>query len=150
RLAHHVPARQSDPRVRLRRRRGRGAAVRPAGRCPIHGPPDPRGARVRTGTPGVSRGELAAAGLLGCDHRRLARRHADRRDRRAPRGGWRVRERADPGHDVTRRVAGALVLAAVLTMGACGTTYVDDSAGTTAPGAATTLAPVRPGTPLDE
>lgn len=51
---------------------------------------------------------------------------------------------------MTRRVAGALALATVLTTGACGTTYVDDSAGTTAAGASTTLAPVRPGTPLDE
>jgi hypothetical protein len=52
---------------------------------------------------------------------------------------------------VTWRVAGATALAAVLTLGACGTTYIDSSVSVpdTSPGATTTtLAPVDPDTPL--
>lgn len=52
---------------------------------------------------------------------------------------------------MNRHVAGASALAAVLTLGACGTTYVETTA-TTAPEAAatTTLAPVDPDTPVAE
>lgn len=51
---------------------------------------------------------------------------------------------------MNRRVAGTLVLATVLTAGACGTTYVDESATTTTPDATTTLPPVQPGAPLTD
>jgi hypothetical protein len=54
---------------------------------------------------------------------------------------------------VTRRAAGALSLAAVLTLGACGTTFVDETVVTvdTSPQATTTtIAPVDPDAPLDE
>jgi hypothetical protein len=52
---------------------------------------------------------------------------------------------------VNQLVAGAAALAAVLALGACGTTYVETTA-TTAPAAATptTLPPVDPGAPVDE
>jgi hypothetical protein len=53
---------------------------------------------------------------------------------------------------VTRSVAGAFALAAMLTLGACGTTYVDT--GVTVPDTApdattTTLPPVDPDAPID-
>jgi hypothetical protein len=54
---------------------------------------------------------------------------------------------------VTPRPAGIVALAAVLTLGACGTTYIDTdiTVPDTSPGAtSTTLAPVDPETPLDE
>lgn len=54
---------------------------------------------------------------------------------------------------MTRRLAGATALTAVLTLGACGTTYVDTNITVpdTSPDATTTtLAPVDPDTPLDE
>jgi hypothetical protein len=54
---------------------------------------------------------------------------------------------------VTLRAAGAVALAAVLTLGACGTTYVDETVATvdTSPDATTTtLAPVRDDEPLAE
>ncbi len=52
---------------------------------------------------------------------------------------------------MNRRGAGAAALAAVLTLGACGTTYVETSA-TTVPEATptTTLPPVDPATPVAE
>ena len=48
--------------------------------------------------------------------------------------------------------AGVLALAAVLTLGACGTTFVDETIITedTAPGATTTTMPVEADAPLDE
>jgi hypothetical protein len=52
---------------------------------------------------------------------------------------------------VTLRAAGAAALAAVLTLGACGTTYIDETVATvdTSPDATTTtLAPVRDDEPL--
>lgn len=52
-----------------------------------------------------------------------------------------------------RPTAGALALAAVLTLGACGTTFVDETVATvdTSPDATTTtLAPVADDAPLDE
>lgn len=54
---------------------------------------------------------------------------------------------------MNRQVAGALALAAVLTLGACGTTYIDSTVTTvdTAPDATTTtLAPVDSDAPLDQ
>jgi hypothetical protein len=54
---------------------------------------------------------------------------------------------------VTRTVAGALALAAVLTLGACGTTYIDSEItvpDTGADATTTTLPPVDPDTPIDE
>jgi hypothetical protein len=53
---------------------------------------------------------------------------------------------------VTRTVAGALALAAVLTLGACGTTYIDSeiTVPDTGADATTTLPPVDPDTPIDE
>jgi len=50
------------------------------------------------------------------------------------------------------RAAGALALAAVLTLGACGTTFVDETVATqdTTTGSTTTTTPVDPATPLDE
>lgn len=53
---------------------------------------------------------------------------------------------------MTRRAAGALALVAVLTLGACGTTYVDSdiTVPDTSPGATTTLPPVDPDAPLDD
>ena len=109
-------------------------------------------------TPGsarVPRGVVVAPGLLGRHHRRLAGRHAHDRDRRSPRGGWHVRERADPGHDVTVlatacRGSPRPSRAAVLTLGACGTTYIDTSKTVPPTGdvATTTLPPVAADTPL--
>jgi hypothetical protein len=54
---------------------------------------------------------------------------------------------------VKRHVAGVSALAAVLTLGACGTTYVDSTVTVpdTAPDATTTtLPPVDPDAPIDE
>jgi hypothetical protein len=54
---------------------------------------------------------------------------------------------------VTPRPAGIVALAAVLTLGACGTTYIDTdiTVPDTSPGAtSTTLPPVDPETPVDE
>jgi len=54
---------------------------------------------------------------------------------------------------VTRSVAGVFALAAVLTLGACGTTYVDTeiTVPDTSPDATTTtLPPVDPDAPIDE
>jgi len=54
---------------------------------------------------------------------------------------------------VTRRFAGAVALAAVLTLGACGTTYVDTDVTVpdTSPGAtSTTLPAVDPDTPVED
>ena len=54
---------------------------------------------------------------------------------------------------MTRTVAGALALAAVLTLGACGTTYIDSEItvpDTGADATTTTLPPVDPDTPIDE
>ncbi len=54
---------------------------------------------------------------------------------------------------MTLRAAGAVALAAVLTLGACGTTYVDETVATvdTSPDATTTtLAPVRDDEPLPD
>jgi hypothetical protein len=54
---------------------------------------------------------------------------------------------------VTRRLAGATALTAVLTLGACGTTYIDTdiTVPDTSPDATTTtLTPVDPDAPLDE
>lgn len=51
---------------------------------------------------------------------------------------------------MTRRVAGALALATVLTTGACGTTYVDTSVTVPDSGPTTTLRPVEVGAPLNE
>jgi hypothetical protein len=53
---------------------------------------------------------------------------------------------------VNRRGAGATALAAVLTLGACGTTYIDTDVtipDTATDATTTTLAPVDPDTPLD-
>ena len=71
------------------------------GRRGLHGPPDPRGARVHARAARVPRGQLAAAGTRGHDHRGLARRHDDGRDRRPPRRRRRLRQRPHPGHRVT-------------------------------------------------
>jgi hypothetical protein len=54
---------------------------------------------------------------------------------------------------VTRRAAGAFALAAVFTLGACGTTYIDTEVTVpdTSPDATnTTLPPVDPDAPIDE
>lgn len=54
---------------------------------------------------------------------------------------------------MTRRSAGAVALAAVLTLGACGTTYVDTdgTVPTTSPGATTTTLPaIDPEAPMEE
>jgi hypothetical protein len=54
---------------------------------------------------------------------------------------------------VIPRAAGAVALAAVLTLGACGTTFVDETVATvdTSPDATTTtLAPVADDAPIDE
>lgn len=54
---------------------------------------------------------------------------------------------------MTGRAAGAIALAAVLTLGACGTTFVDETVATpdTSPTATTTtLVPVDPDAPLDQ
>ncbi len=54
---------------------------------------------------------------------------------------------------MTRAVAGAIALAAVLTLGACGTTYIDSEITVPATGVdatTTTLPPVDPDTPIDE
>lgn len=54
---------------------------------------------------------------------------------------------------MTARAAGAFALAAVLTLGACGTTFVDetvDTADDIAASATTTLPPVDPDAPLPE
>lgn len=54
---------------------------------------------------------------------------------------------------MTVRAAGATALAAVLTLGACGTTFVDETVATvdTSPDATTTTLPaVEPDAPLDE
>lgn len=54
---------------------------------------------------------------------------------------------------MTRRFAGAVALAAVLTLGACGTTYVDTDVTVpdTSPGAtSTTLPAVDPDTPVED
>ena len=90
------------PGSELRRHRRRPALAahrRPA----VHGQADPRRARVHARPARVPRGVVAASGLLGRRHRGVARRHADGRDRWAPCGGRRLRERADPGHHVIRR-----------------------------------------------
>ncbi len=54
---------------------------------------------------------------------------------------------------MTRRVAGALAVAAVLTLGACGTTYIDSEVtvpDTAVDATTTTLTPVNPDAPLSE
>lgn len=54
---------------------------------------------------------------------------------------------------MTRPVAATLVVAAVLTLGACGTTYIDTEVtvpDTAVDATTTTLAPVDPDAPLDE
>ena len=88
----HVPSRQPDPRLEVRRGRVAAAGERD-GRRGVHDQPDHRGARVHARAARVPRGQRAAAGQRRHDHRGVAGRHAHGRDRRQARRGRRVRER---------------------------------------------------------
>ena len=117
---------EGKSRAARRRHRRRG----------VHDQPDHRGARVHARPARVPRGQRAAAGQRGHDHRGVARRHAHRRDRRQARRRRRVRQRPHPGRRVTRRARGPVLtaVAAVVVAGAlssCATTY-DTSATTVA------------------
>ena len=104
----------------------------------VHDPPDHRGARVHARAARVPRGQRAAAGQRRHDHRGVARRHADRRDRRpatsasarspAP-ASWSTRDAAGPAGPVP--VAVARRRPRWSSPSACATTY--DTSATTVP-----------------
>ena len=106
RQPHHVPARQPDPRLEVRARPTSTPLARSAWAASVHGQPHPRGARVHPGLLDFLEESSIQPGHVGVDHRRVARRHRHRRDRRPPRGRRRVRQRAHPGRvrACTRRV----------------------------------------------